>query len=107
MNPNLDPRFLQNNGGPTPTIALLESSPAIDQVPTAQCVDQNKNPVTNDQRGFGRPAGPACDIGAFEYGATQLPGSSIGGIEPDAFQPGIVGLLRGAISNLENSLPSF
>ena len=69
MNPDLDPRFLQNNGGPTLTIALLVGSLAIDQIPTAQCVDQNKNPVTTDQRGFSRPAGPACDIGAFEYGA--------------------------------------
>lgn len=74
MNPDTDPRLLQNNGGPTPTIALLEGSPAIDAIPIGDCVDQNNNAVKTDQRGFGRPAGPACDIGAFEFGATQAPG---------------------------------
>jgi hypothetical protein len=52
---------LQNNGGPTMTMALLPASPALDKVPAAgaDC------PVT-DQRGVSRPQGPACDIGAFE-----------------------------------------
>ena len=73
MNPNMDPRLLQNNGGPTPTVALLPGSPAIDAIPIGDCVDQDNNPVKTDQRGFGRPAGPACDIGAFELGATPAP----------------------------------
>jgi hypothetical protein len=75
MNPDTDPRLLRDNGGPTPTIALLERSPAIDAVPIGDCVDQTNTPVKTDQRGFGRPAGPACDIGAFEFRATQAPGS--------------------------------
>ncbi len=48
---------LQDNGGPTPTIALQAGSAAIDQ--GAGC------PPT-DQRGVARPSGAACDIGAYE-----------------------------------------
>ena len=84
MNPDLDPRLLQNNGGPTPTVALLPGSPAVNAIAIGDCVDQDNNPVKTDQRGFGRPAGSACDMGAFELGATQAPGSGIGGLEPDA-----------------------
>jgi predicted outer membrane repeat protein len=73
MNPDLDTRLLQNNGGPTPTVALLAGSPAVDAIAIGDCVDQDNNPVKTDQRGFGRPAGPACDIGAFELGATPIP----------------------------------
>jgi hypothetical protein len=71
-NPGLDPRFLENNGGPTPTIALLPGSAAIGAISIGDCIDQNNQPVTTDQRGFGRPdpADPShCDIGAFEFGA--------------------------------------
>lgn len=50
---------LQSNGGPTETQALLPGSPAIDAGDDIGC------PAT-DQRGVLRPAGAACDIGAFE-----------------------------------------
>src|SRR5262245_23965695 len=63
-NPLLGP--LQNNGGPTDTLALLAGSPAIDGGLASQC------PAT-DQRGTARPQGAACDIGAFEAGATAPP----------------------------------
>jgi CSLREA domain-containing protein len=58
---NTDPRLgpLQDNGGGTPTQALLYGSPAIDAGDSALC------PPT-DQRGVKRPQGPGCDIGAFE-----------------------------------------
>jgi hypothetical protein len=65
----LDPKGLQNNGGPTQTIALLATSAAVDAVPlnpTNYCTDVNGASVNTDQRGFTRPQGPACDIGAFE-----------------------------------------
>jgi len=48
------------NGGPTQTIPLLTGSPAIDRALAADC-------LATDQRGFVRPAGAGCDIGAFEY----------------------------------------
>jgi YVTN family beta-propeller protein len=65
----LDPGGLQSNGGPTQTIALLATSPAVDAIPVSpinHCTDVVGNPVTTDQRGVSRPQGPACDIGAFE-----------------------------------------
>ena len=52
---NLDPLGLQNNGGPTQTIALKSGSQAIDFVPIASCIDAFDNPVTTDQRLFNRP----------------------------------------------------
>ena len=65
----LDPGGLKNNGGPTQTIALLPTSPAVDAIPVSPvnyCTDVAGSPVTTDQRGVTRPQGPACDIGAFE-----------------------------------------
>lgn len=53
---------LQDNGGSTPTHALLLGSPAIDKGDESSC------PGT-DQRGYPRPQGLACDIGAYEVGA--------------------------------------
>ena len=59
---------LKNNGGPTKTHALVVGSPAIDAGHPAVCASA---PVNNkDQRGESRPAGVACDIGAFEFGAS-------------------------------------
>ena len=49
---------LADNGGPTPTHALLPGSPAIDAAAGST--------ETTDQRGVARPQGPASDIGAYE-----------------------------------------
>lgn len=57
---------LQNNGGPTQTIALLPTSSAVDAIPVASCTDTSGQPVTTDQRGITRPRGNGCDIGAYE-----------------------------------------
>jgi hypothetical protein len=54
---------LVNNGGPTPTHALLSQSPALD------AGDSTNAPVT-DQRGLARISNGVIDIGAFER---QLP----------------------------------
>lgn len=61
--PKLGP--LQNNGGPTQTMALLPYSPAIDAGDNFGC------PAT-DQRGIARPQGKSCDIGAYEFVAPTL-----------------------------------
>src|SRR5207248_5121730 len=55
---------LANNGGPTRTMALGATSPAINAATTIAS-------VTTDQRGGPRPqpAGDAPDIGAYERGA--------------------------------------
>jgi uncharacterized repeat protein (TIGR01451 family) len=50
---------LADNGGSTPTLALLSGSPAID---TGTC----SGAPSTDQRGVARPQGSTCDIGAYE-----------------------------------------
>jgi len=59
-----DPKvgMLRDNGGPTPTHALLTDpdSVALDMIPAWAC------DVTTDQRGVPRPQGDFCDVGAFE-----------------------------------------
>jgi CSLREA domain-containing protein len=63
VNPQLGSAVLQNNGGPTETIALQAGSPAIDAIPiTHQC-------PTTDQRGVARQDNgeSACDVGAYEF----------------------------------------
>jgi CSLREA domain-containing protein len=55
-----------DNGGPTPTRALLRGSPALDWVPAGQCKDGLGAPLTTDQRGLPRPVNGLCDIGAYE-----------------------------------------
>jgi hypothetical protein len=62
LDPGLDvSNGLQNNGGPTDTIALLAGSVAID---AANPVDSS----ASDQRHFDRVGAP--DIGAYEFGGT-------------------------------------
>jgi len=59
---------LSDNGGLTFTHALLSGSPALNAGDPAGCVDENGDLLTVDQRGFKRPVGSACDMGAFEAG---------------------------------------
>ena len=61
----LSPNGLQDNGGPTATIALLATSPAVDAVSLQACAAEGAR-LTTDQRGMPRPSGGACDSGAFE-----------------------------------------
>ena len=77
IDPGLDPAGLQNNGGPTLTIALLSNSRAIDKG-TSNGLTGN---LTTDQRGVGFPrtvddpsiansaGGDGTDVGAFELEA--------------------------------------
>ena len=75
LNPQLDPKGLRSNGGPTQTVALLQSSPAIDKGTSNGLTGT----LTTDQRGFSRTVdnssianaagGDGTDIGAFEFGA--------------------------------------
>jgi hypothetical protein len=104
VNPMLGP--LANNGGATPTFALLSGSPALDK--------GNSFGLTTDQRGLARPAddvsianaagGDGSDIGSWELQVaagtpTPTPGSgSISGVvtygttpsgTPAKFVPGV------------------
>ena len=57
---------LTNNGGPTPTVALLPGSPAIDAGSSSTPGSGGSACAITDQRGLFRPQGARCDIGAFE-----------------------------------------
>ena len=75
-NPGLDPNGLQDNGGPTQTIALLPGSPAIDAGSNALAVDPTTGqPLVYDQRGPGFPriVNGTVDIGAFEVQVSNVP----------------------------------
>jgi hypothetical protein len=66
-NPRLGP--LQNNGGPTMTMALPSGSPAIDAGNPNGCTDGHGHLLKTDQRGMPRPDEEdtsGCDIGAYE-----------------------------------------
>jgi CSLREA domain-containing protein len=62
--PELDPNGLQNNGGPTQTIALQQGSPAVDYIPEGE--NGCGTTIRTDQRGIKRPQGKTCDVGAYE-----------------------------------------
>jgi len=60
---------LSDYGGSTETHGLESTSPAIDAGNPAGCSDGDSGTLARDQRGYLRPRGSACDIGAFEYAA--------------------------------------
>jgi hypothetical protein len=85
---NVDPLLgpLQDNGGPTLTMAADPESPAIDAAADGTC-------TSVDQRGVVRPQGEHCDIGAVEEAPFTLelfwpidikPGSDVNPINPMA-----------------------
>ncbi len=79
LDPLLGP--LQDNGGPTPTHALLAGSPAIDR-------GSNPAGLAEDQRGagFARVSGPQADVGAWELQVADLSVTKVD--TPDPVGPG-------------------
>ena len=72
--------LLADNGGLTLTHALLAGSPAIDTGNSDLAICP-----TTDQRGYTRPIGAGCDIGAYEYGYTltvQKEGNGLVDVDP-------------------------
>ena len=71
---NLD--FLEYNGGPTPTVALLPGSHAIDAGDDAVCAAAVGSPSYGagglDQRGVARPQMNHCDVGSYERQPTYI-----------------------------------
>jgi hypothetical protein len=63
---------LADNGGPTPTHALVRGSRAVDAV-----IDGTCPPPATDQRGMPRPqdgngdGSAACDTGSYEIGPVE------------------------------------
>ena len=80
--PLLDSAGLQDNGGPTRTVALQSDSPAVDLVGQGACP-----PPATDQRSVGRPQGAACDSGAFELEQQPTP--------PDITPPRVISTVPG------------
>ena len=78
VDPLLDPKGLQDNGGLTQTIALSAGSPALDAGDDGSC-------ELADQRGVSRPQGASCDLGAYEAGpmAELAPDLNFGEVELD------------------------
>src|SRR5262249_54463410 len=55
---------LDDNGGPTQTMALLAGPPAVNRIPPGDVGCGTD--VDTDQRGVSRPFGSGCDVGAYE-----------------------------------------
>lgn len=61
---------LEDNGGDFQTIGLQASSPAVDAIPYASCLDEDEEGMTQDQRGYTRSDAENCDIGPYELDQT-------------------------------------
>jgi len=68
LDPGLDP--LGSNGGPTKTMALKLTSPALDHGDDTQCPPKDQTTITT------RPQGAFSDVGAFELPAVTGPGGN-------------------------------
>jgi hypothetical protein len=99
-----------DNGGPTLTIALLETSPAIGAIKRNACLDASRVFVFTDQRGIPRPQGVACDIGAFEFVHSRFEqiavqaSELIGAVESSPLAPG---QQQGLIASVEAAIGSL
>jgi len=82
VNPLLDATGLADHGGDTQLIALQAASPAIN---TGVCTDSSLSAVTTDQRGYTRPEGSSCDIGAYEKDQTD-PVVTVTGFSPTSME---------------------
>lgn len=60
-----------DNGGEVQTRALQSSSPAIDAVPAAACLDASGSALGEDARGLERPDNTDCESGAYELDQTD------------------------------------
>ena len=93
---NVDDKFtpLQDNGGPSDTLAPGAGSPLLDAGDGATC-------AATDQRGLARPQGAGCDIGAVERTTPTLANAgaeaisaSAATITVDTNAQGLPGVLR-------------
>ena len=95
---------LSDNGGLTKTLGLGANSPAIDAGSPAAPGSGGAACAATDQRGFLRPVGATCDIGAFEqrssFSLTRiLPNTGGSGGSVSAFVAGS-GFVQGATVKL-------
>jgi CSLREA domain-containing protein len=73
---------LDDNGGLTQTHEILASSPALNHVPAAECLDEAAGSLTIDQRGAARPISTDCDSGAFERQTSAPAAPTVTGSDP-------------------------
>jgi hypothetical protein len=66
--------MLASNGGPTQTVALLSSSPALDAGDDSVLAPPLS--LSTDQRGLARRSGSHVDIGAYELQVTNPPAAA-------------------------------
>ncbi len=112
-NPLLGP--LQDNGGPTQTMALLPGSPAIDAGSVGLAVGPGGIPLSADQRGFARVANGNVDIGAFEvqfylvYSTADSGGGTLRSAITNADRAGgsVVAFTTNGIIELASALPDI
>jgi hypothetical protein len=102
INPQLGP--LQNNGGPTQTMALLAGSPAID-------AGDNTGAPAYDQRGPGFPriVNGVIDIGAFEVQTSTTPQASsftVSGF-PSSTTAGVAGSFTVTAKNTDGTTAAY
>jgi len=97
LDPHLGP--LQNNGGPTQTLALLPGSPAINAGENA--IQLFNGP--NDQRGQGFPrvVNGTIDIGAFEYQPPSSPSPSPSPAPPTLHTPPLLAFFDALLHGVE------
>jgi hypothetical protein len=109
VNPLLGP--LENNGGPTETMALLPGSPAI----TAGSAALIPSRITTDQRGAPRIVKHAVDIGAVEVQVYSVSVSTDAGggslrsalASADQFGGSVITFTTSGVISLESALPSI
>lgn len=98
VNPLLD--TLADNGGPTQTHDLQAASPAMDAGNPDGCSRAGGGFLSTDQRGYIRPSGTRCDIGAVE---SQYPASRY--IVDSNKDDGTGCTLREALTSILNGTP--
>jgi hypothetical protein len=81
---------LDNNGGPTRTVALGAGSTAINHIPAADCLNSQGLQQETDQRGISR-VGSDCDVGAFEVAFCQGASVTVIGTDGDDVLEGTAG----------------
>jgi hypothetical protein len=96
--------LLQNNGGPTMTVALLPGSNAIDGAdPIQGCIDASSILLAKDQRGAARVTGASCDIGAYEY-VPALTLKSNGTLDGWILESSEISNVGGTLNNTDSTL---
>jgi hypothetical protein len=99
---------LQNNGGPTNTMALQAASPAINAGNNSLAVNSSGGALTTDQRGagFARIVGGTVDIGAYEVQISS-PANVPAVLSPSPLVPSASLAQPQLLENAATSTPDF